>query len=123
MNKIEEEIIMNKIELTYFASDECPDMLFDTEEEAASFDLILIGYCNNKKAIQEFKNAESQYASEYAVRYNIENGTFIHNLKGPYSDALVIAVECMASTQGDLSEDNPYIEMLNYIINKLYGTY
>ena len=113
---------MNKIELTYFASDECPDMLFDTEEEAASFDLILIGYCNNKNAIQEFKNAESQYASEGAVRYNIENGTFIHNLKGPYSDSLIIAAERVSSTQGDLSDDNPYIEMFNYIINKLYGT-
>ena len=113
---------MDKIELTYFASDECPDMLFDTEEEAINFDLILIGYCDNKKAIQEFKNAERQYASEYAVRYNINNGTFIHTLKGPYSDSLIIAAERMASIQGDLSDDNPYIEMLNYIMNKLYGT-
>lgn len=112
---------MSKIVVEYFPSEEIPDMLFDTEYDAANFDLVLIGYCNNKKAIEEFKKAENQYASDYAVQYNIDNGTFVHNLNGPYSDSLICAAEQMVSSCGELANDDCYTETFSYIRNKLYG--
>ena len=110
-----------KVELgTLYASEEIPLMLFSSEEDANRFDLILIGYVNNDKAIEEFKRAENQYASDYAVQYNIDNGSFIKNVTGAYSDILIAAAEEMIDSAEDtLSGDDPYTATFNYIRDKL----
>ena len=111
-------------ELTVYASEEIPYMLFDCPEDANEFDDTLREYVSTKDALLEFDKAEQNYASIGAVMYNIRNLTFHFNLKGEYSDKLIAAAENMVGTfGGDLNNDDCYTPVMNYIFMKLHPDY
>lgn len=114
---MEREVILSKL----YASEIIPCMLFDCLKDAEEFDNVLQEYVNNKEALAEFDKAEQRYASLYAVKYNIDNGTFHLNLEGEYSDKLIGAAENMVDTFGEDSDrDDCYTPVMNYIFYKLH---
>ena len=106
--------------ITYWHSNLIEEMLFSTEEDAEKFDNALTEYINTPAAIEEFKS--QRYPSIYAVQYAINNGTFVENWQGEYTDKLMEACENMVDGyNGYDSAGDCYTLPLNYIFNKVYG--
>ena len=114
------EIIRN---YKLYASDIIPCILFDCIEDAEIFDKTLNNYVNDREALKEFNNAERQYASLYAVRYNIDNGTFHFNLKGPKSEELIGDLEQFVDLEIEDNNGDCYTVVMNYIFNKIHPNY
>jgi hypothetical protein len=107
-----------------YASDIIPCILFDCIEDAENFDKTLNNYMNDKEALAEFDKAERQYASLYAVRYNINNGTFHYNLTDSKSEELIGAVEQSVEIDTETYDDGDcYTPLMNYIFNKIHPNY
>lgn len=112
---------MEKMNLTFYKSSLIQEMLFDSEEDAKTFDIALTDYLNDNNAVNEFKSAMSKYSSLYAIEYAINNDTFHFNL-GEYSDNLILASENMADGCNGVSIDDCYKLPLMFILNKIrYG--
>lgn len=111
---------MESIKITYFRSSLCPNMLFDSKEDAENFDETLKRYSESPEAEREFRKAASQYPSQYAVDLAIKQDYFHLNLVGEHSEELIIACENMIGGYGDLADDECYICAMNYLYNKFY---
>ena len=111
---------MESIEITYFRSSLCPNMLFDSKEDAENFDETLKRYSESSEAEKEFRKAVSQYSCLYAVELAIKQDCFHLNLIGEHSEELIIACENMIGGYGDLADDEYYICAMNYLYNKFY---
>lgn len=111
---------MESIEITYFRSSLCPNMLFDSKEDANNFDEILKRYSESPEAKREFRKALIQYPSRYAVDLAIKQNNFHHHLLGKYSDELILACENMVGGCDGLANDECYICAMNYLNNKFY---
>lgn len=111
---------MESIEITYFRSSLCPNMLFDSKEDAENFDETLKRYSESSEAEKEFRKAVSQYPCLYAVELAIKQNRFHFNLVGEHSEELIIACENMIGGYGDLADDECYICAMNYLYNKFY---
>lgn len=114
------EIIRN---YKLYASDIIPYILFDCIEDAENFDKTLNNYVNDKEALAEFDKAERQYASLYAVKYNINNGTFHFNLKGPKSEELIGDLELFVELEIENNDGDCYTPVMNYIFHKIHPNY
>lgn len=104
--------------ITYYQSNIINEMLFDNEADAEHFDKILTEYLNNPDAITEFK--APKYASIQAVKYAINNDTFVHQLQGIHSELLIEACERMVEGYNGFSSNDCYRLPLMYIFNKVY---
>ena len=111
---------MESIEITYFRSSLCPNMLFDSKEDAENFDETLKRYSESSEAEKEFKKAVKQYPSPYAVVLAIKQNRFHFNLVGEHSKELIIACENMICGYNGLADDECYICAMNYLYNKFY---
>lgn len=111
---------MESIEITYFRSSLCPNMLFGSKEDAENFDETLKRYSESPEAEKEFRKAASQYPSPYAVDLAIKQNRFHFNLVGEHSDELIAACENMTGGYNGLADDECYICAMNYLNNKFY---
>ena len=101
---------MGKVDLSYYASDCIPELLFTTESDAIEFDEALDEFCRYGR--EEYEEAAKQYVSSEAIDYAINVTEKFHfNLTGPYSERLILACE-------NSIEDNPYRPALNYYIQR-----
>lgn len=108
--------------VTYYHSNLIEEMLFQNEEDAEHFDIVLENFMNNKEAINEFESVK--LASIEAVRYHINNNSFIELLgETVYLDELIEASERMIDGYNGATADDCYKLPLIYIFNKLYGKY
>lgn len=80
---------MENIEITYFRSILCPNMLFDSKEDAENFDETLKHYSESLEAEKEFRKAASRYPSQYAMDLAIKQDRFHFNLVGEHSEGLI----------------------------------
>lgn len=108
---------MESIEITYFRSSLCPNMLFGSKEDAENFDETLKRYSESPEAEKEFRKAASPYA---AVDLAIKQNRFHFNLVGEHSDELIAACENMTGGYNGLADDECYICAMNYLNNKFY---
>lgn len=104
--------------ITYYISNIIKEMLFSNEEDAEFFDNVLTEYLNNPDAIAEFK--APKYASIQAVKYAINNDTFVHQLQGVHSELLIEACENMVDGSNGFNSNDCYKLPLMYIFNKVY---
>lgn len=105
-----------KVELTMYTSEECPDLYFDSKEDADLFDEEIVKYLKDPEALKDWDRVERQYPSYGAINLAIQQGRFHFSLGDP-SDNMIAALEnCIDSTD----DADIYTIACNYIFYKIH---
>lgn len=110
--------MIKKIEIIQYQSDFNKDIYFSSLEDAQSYETAVNKYLNSEECKQDFRNAESEFASFSAVSnaINVQHD-FVQLLTEP-SEELVAACELVQDCTD--SNDDVYQSTLNLIFYKLH---